>query len=182
MLLVQSTWIKDRVQQWGFVDGEDYHVECRSPTSRSGNCGAATDCHLTLNMAKELAMVERNEKGRQARRYFIRCEEALRRKAEAECAARRDLKRITQALANNPWAPKLSAGMLHAVLPLGAFGELSPRGVPRTGLRRACHVASRSRTKDATKLESEVQFLELIYDAPSNLQGRAPRGVGRGSM
>ncbi|WP_240536708.1 phage antirepressor KilAC domain-containing protein [Bartonella sp. WD12.1] len=30
--------------------------------------------HLTLDMAKELAMVERNEKGKQARQYFIECE------------------------------------------------------------------------------------------------------------
>ncbi|WP_303784070.1 antA/AntB antirepressor family protein, partial [Azovibrio restrictus] len=33
-----------------------------------------TDYHLTLDMAKELSMVENNEKGRQARRYFIECE------------------------------------------------------------------------------------------------------------
>ena len=36
--------------------------------------------YTTLKMAKELSMVERNEKGKQARKYFIACEEQLKAK------------------------------------------------------------------------------------------------------
>jgi hypothetical protein len=36
-----------------------------------------TEYQLTLDMAKELAMVERTPRGRQARRYFIDCERQL---------------------------------------------------------------------------------------------------------
>ncbi|GMA76311.1 hypothetical protein GCM10025880_27280 [Methylorubrum aminovorans] len=54
-------------------------------TSKSGRGGArpqrTTEYHLTMDMAKELSMVENNAQGRAARRYFIDCE---RRAKEAE--------------------------------------------------------------------------------------------------
>ena len=65
-----STWMPSRIQKFGFEVGKDY-----SPVlgNRSGSsCGKPrTEYHLTLDMAKELSMVENNEQGRMARRYFI---------------------------------------------------------------------------------------------------------------
>lgn len=78
-----TTWIKSRVSQFGFVAGEDYTIveNLRSPVLMSAKSRqqVAHDYLLTLDTAKELAMVERNERGRAIRRYFIRCEEELQR-------------------------------------------------------------------------------------------------------
>jgi len=69
-----STWIKDRIEQYGFVEGEDF-----SPVLGKSTGGRPTnEFHLTLDMAKELAMVENNDQGRQVRRYFIAMERQAR--------------------------------------------------------------------------------------------------------
>ena len=73
-----STWVKARIEQYGFVEHNDLVTaqNLRSPVLGSTKARAqiAIDYHLTLDMAKELAMVERNNKGKQARLYFIECE------------------------------------------------------------------------------------------------------------
>ena len=73
-----SNWIKARIEQYGFEEDTDFVVISRSPKRACGNRGATKDYYVSLDMAKELAMVERNEKGKQARRYFIECERQLR--------------------------------------------------------------------------------------------------------
>lgn len=74
-----ADWIVRRIEEYGFVQDQDFLVSqiWETKSGRGGNRKAVTDYHLTLDMAKELAMVERNEKGRQARRYFIECERKL---------------------------------------------------------------------------------------------------------
>ncbi|WP_413154851.1 antA/AntB antirepressor family protein [Bartonella sp. cb54] len=63
-------WIIRRIQDYKFQEGYDF---CSFLSESSGG-RPSKDYALTLSMAKELAMVERNEKGRQARQYFIECE------------------------------------------------------------------------------------------------------------
>lgn len=69
---VFAAWIQDRIQQYEFVDGVDYVVT----VSKTGIRKNVTqkDYFITLDIAKELSMVERNAKGKQARQYFIQCE------------------------------------------------------------------------------------------------------------
>lgn len=72
-----SDWVKDRIGQYGFVEERDFvTVSEFTETVKNGRTyrSPRTEYHGTIDMAKELAMVERNEKGKQARLYFIECE------------------------------------------------------------------------------------------------------------
>lgn len=71
-----STWIKDRISQYGFVENQDFVIASgNSEAIRGGH--NRLDYFLSLDMAKELSMVERNAKGKRARQYFIDCEKRL---------------------------------------------------------------------------------------------------------
>ncbi|WP_375681715.1 MULTISPECIES: antA/AntB antirepressor family protein [unclassified Bartonella] len=70
-----ATWITNRINQYKFEEGKDYILTLPKIGKRKNVI--SKEYHLTLDMAKELSMVERNEKGRQARRYFIECEKKL---------------------------------------------------------------------------------------------------------
>lgn len=93
-----STWITDRITDYGFAIGSDYIVnKAISPKLGKNPTGAACspiavgrpgkDYLLSISTAKEIAMLERNEQGRAVRRYFIQCEEELQRSVP-EIAAR----------------------------------------------------------------------------------------------
>ena len=65
----------------------------RGWVTKRGGDRRSKDYGLSLGMAKEVAMVERNEQGRAIRRYFIQCEEALQRSVpEIAAQYRRQLK------------------------------------------------------------------------------------------
>lgn len=83
-----ATWIVERIAEYGFVEGSDF--ASRNGEAKSGGRGGHNrkEYELSVDMAKELAMVERTEAGRRIRRYFIDCEKQLRKIAPdvaAEC-------------------------------------------------------------------------------------------------
>jgi anti-repressor protein len=67
-------WIARRITEYQFKDGQDF-CSFLSETPNGGR--PAKEYAITLDMAKELSMVERNAKGKEARQYFIECEKRV---------------------------------------------------------------------------------------------------------
>lgn len=70
-----NDWFK-RMCEYGFTENEDYKLvtQKRETNNPKNPYTEITDHILTLNMAKELCMLARNEKGKQARQYFLEVE------------------------------------------------------------------------------------------------------------
>lgn len=84
-----SNWVKSRIEKYEFEAGRDFVVSCSPNLANQTGPGGhrrSIDYFLTLDMAKELAMVERTARGREARRYFIDCERQLRQLQQAVAA------------------------------------------------------------------------------------------------
>lgn len=59
-----------RMCEYGFEDGKDF----RTFLCETSNGRPAHDAEITIDMAKELCMLQRNDKGKQARQYFLQLE------------------------------------------------------------------------------------------------------------
>lgn len=62
-----------RMCEYGFSKDVDYRVIVKNDENPLGG-RPSTDYEITIDMAKEIAMIQRNEKGKQARQYFIEVE------------------------------------------------------------------------------------------------------------
>lgn len=67
---VYREWVKRRLSDIDAIENEDFQgVEISTPSGQTKK-----DHIIKLDTAKEMAMLERNEKGKQVRRYFIQVE------------------------------------------------------------------------------------------------------------
>lgn len=69
----------ERMCEYGFTENIDFNSVKIDEVRKEGNRTVKRQLNnhiLKLNMAKELCMLARNERGKEARQYFIKCEEA----------------------------------------------------------------------------------------------------------
>lgn len=78
-----TTWIKDKISKYGFIENEDYSVTLTKTGERSNVI--KHEYTLTIDTAKEISMVENNEKGSQARKYFIAVEKKFKELSKPSC-------------------------------------------------------------------------------------------------
>ncbi|MFA2590014.1 antA/AntB antirepressor family protein [Bacillus mobilis] len=78
-----TTWVKERVKNYGFTENEDYYLTLTKIGERQNV--TKHEYWLTLDTGKEFAMVQNNEAGRAIRKYFIEVEKRSKQpKTQAE--------------------------------------------------------------------------------------------------
>lgn len=78
-----TNWFKQMVG-YGFTEGQDFTLVKEEIAGRTGSPNLANTRHnhiVSLDMAKEISMIQRTEKGKQARQYFIECERRVKSSA-----------------------------------------------------------------------------------------------------
>lgn len=68
----------DRMSEYGFIENKDYLTVDKNVHGQNGQIMPQKEVNhlMKISMAKEISMLQRNEKGKEARMYFIKCEEA----------------------------------------------------------------------------------------------------------
>lgn len=72
-----NDWIIKRVTKYGFEENQDFIAVTQKKVTAQGNESTYIDYIITVDMAKELCMVENNDLGKKFRKYFIECEKKL---------------------------------------------------------------------------------------------------------
>lgn len=71
-----NDWVSTRISDYDFIENKDF-VSFTENSVKPKKGRPSQEYYITLDMAKELAMVERTDKGKLARKYFIECEKRL---------------------------------------------------------------------------------------------------------
>lgn len=130
-----GNWIEDRLSE--FIEEQDFTVNNFVNGRDANGRFTAKDYLLTLDVAKHLAMLERNEQGRKIRQYFIEVEKAYREESRKEHADSALLLETIRRQERELFAAELELKEWRKLAPSCEPGEISKiTGMPRNFLRR----------------------------------------------
>ena len=138
-----NDWMQRRINEYGFEDGVDFTV-LKNEYGKNGQF-KPTEYIISIDMAKELAMVENNERGREIRRYFIEVEKNARKFSEAVSA---QVSAMIPVIRENERL-RFQLDFARHFLPQGNPGDLNEHGVPKTQYRRGYYTSGKGKSMTA---------------------------------
>ena len=155
-----ADWIKDRLE--GFTDGQDFTVH----KIMKGEDGRfqPTEYIISLDVAKHIAMLERNEQGRKIRQYFIEVEKEFRRQTSKTLPTPEVLmatlctemeRRIKAEAERDEYRRNLQRIALASGLDYGAISET-------TGLPKDIVIPTYCRSSKREHAPQSARFIQLI--------------------
>lgn len=144
-------WMPRRIEEYGFEENRDFTVLKNEHGRNVSGKFSSKEYIISLDMAKELAMVENNEQGRKIRQYFIEVEKNARKISDAvntQIAALIPVIRENERL-------RFQLDFARHFLPQGQPGELNEQGVPKTQFRRGYYTSGKG--KSITALIERVE-------------------------
>lgn len=73
-----TDWMKQRIEQYEFIENEEFICFHKFVKANKYGNKSLKEYYVTIDMAKELCMIENNEIGRKIRKYFIEIEKRYR--------------------------------------------------------------------------------------------------------
>lgn len=142
-----STWIKDRLK--GFIPEQDFTVH-KIVDGRNRGRFTPIEYTITLDVAKHLAMLERNEQGYKVRQYFIEVEKQFRNADAVAAALLERLERRLMVHAETIVRQRQELRFLRAFAPYGEPGEISEAtGNPKCRYRRGYYTSGKGKAVTA---------------------------------
>lgn len=155
---VFGAWITERIDAYGFTDGVDFEVFSETGNNPGGG-RPAKEYGISLDMAKELAMVERNEQGKKVRQYFI----AIERRAKHGISLPDFSDPVAAARA---WADQREARQLaeRTKAEIGNRREATAMATASTAVRKANRL---EQELDRAQSYATVKRMQMIYHGQS---------------
>ena len=146
----------ERMKEYGFVENTDFTAISQKRLTAQGNETTYTDHAMTLDMAKEISMIQRTEKGKQARLYFIEVEKQYKLDTSSLSPELQFMNSVVQSLAKQEMATKQLSNKLDNITEIVALNT--------TDWRKDCRALINKMAKTQGGFGAYQEIQAAIYE------------------